>query len=75
MADYSLSRPKYFDKIFEQDSPLASDELKANRLSVAEMNKLNKLKQFNNVDYEEFLKIQEENHLERLGHIKERSLK
>uniref|UniRef100_A0AAU8AYW2 Uncharacterized protein n=1 Tax=Dulem virus 172 TaxID=3145649 RepID=A0AAU8AYW2_9VIRU len=74
MAVVSLNLPKYYDKLFDVDSPFELDELKANRLSVAEMNKINKLKQFNDVDYEEFLRIQEENLKIRLGHVNERSL-
>lgn len=69
-----LSRPKYFDKLFDIDCPSEMQELKERRLTVAEMNKINKLKQYSAMTYEDVLQAQEDSLNQRLGHVKERKL-
>ena len=69
-----LSRPKYFDKLYDIDCPSEMEEIKASRLSVAEMNKINKLKLYTHMNYDDVLKAQEDSLNQRLGHVKERKL-
>lgn len=69
-----LNLPKYFDKLYDIDYPSEMEKIKASRLSVAEMNKLNTLKLYTHMNYEDVLKAQEDSLNQRLGHVKERKL-
>lgn len=64
--------PRYYDKLYDLEYPSDMDVIKQQRAAVAEYIKINKLNK-TDVDYLDYLSIEEDTLTARLGQIKERS--
>lgn len=64
--------PRYYDKLYDLEYPSDMDVIKQRRSAVAENIKINKLNK-TDVDYLDYLSIEEDTLTARLGEIKERS--